>query len=278
LPPGLVSANRWKIALLPAGTAQLKSLRLGCVKYLNARPLIHGWLGPVVLDHPAILCAQLAAGDLDVALVSSFEFLRNPIYRIVDDLAIASDGPVYSVFVAYPSEMRPREIELDPASATAVSLLRCMMADRGEKLIPLVPPEDRLSPLGPNRSRFLIGDQAIRFRRKFGDTYQYWDLGDEWRGVAKKPFVYALWLMRPEVEDARAIAGRLRALREENLANLNKLIAAEKEFDREFCSRYFREHLRFAFGEREKSGLRSFQGLCEKNGLLPKRTIEFAVV
>ena len=40
-------------------------------------------------------------GELDVALVSSFEFLRNPIYRIVDDVSISSDGPVYSVVVAH---------------------------------------------------------------------------------------------------------------------------------------------------------------------------------
>jgi chorismate dehydratase len=255
-----------------------QALRIGCVKYLNARPLIHGWRGKITLDHPAALCAQLARGDLDVALVSSFEFLRNPIYRIVDGIAIASDGPVYSVFVAYPAEVWPREVELDPASATAVALLRCMMADRGEKLVPLDPPPDQLAPLAPQRSRFLIGDQAIRFRQKFGDAYRYWDLGEEWRGVARKPFVYALWLVRPEVKDAGSAASRLRALRDENLANLDRLIAEENEFDPKFCSRYFRQHLRFGFGEKEKEGLRSFQSLCEKNGLLPKRAIEFAVV
>ncbi|MBO0696299.1 MAG: hypothetical protein J2P56_09395, partial [Verrucomicrobia bacterium] len=69
-------------------------LRIGCVKYLNARPLIHGWDGEVDFDHPSALCNKLAAGKLDVALVSSFEFLRNPIYRIVDHISISSDGPV----------------------------------------------------------------------------------------------------------------------------------------------------------------------------------------
>jgi chorismate dehydratase len=221
---------------------------------------------------------MLAGGDLDVALVSSFEFLRNPIYRIVDDVAIASDGSVYSVFVTYPPGVRPTEIELDPASATAVALLRCMMADRGEKLIPLDPPQDKLSPLAAQRSRFLIGDQAIRFRQKFGEAYQYWDLGEEWRRVAKLPFVYALWLVRPEVRDAGVTAERLRALRDENLANIDKLVGEESQFDGEFCARYFREYLRFNFGEREKAGLRTFQRLCQKAGLIPKRTIEFAVV
>ena len=92
------------------------------------------------------------------------------------------------------------------------------------------------------------------------------------------PFVYALWLVRPEVADPEAIGDRLRALRDENLASLDRLVAEEKEFDRDFCLRYYREHLRFSLGEEEKEGLRTFQGLCEKQGLLPKRRIEFNFV
>ena len=36
-----------------------------------------------------------------MALVSSFEYLRNPVYSVVDGVAIASRGPVYSVILAY---------------------------------------------------------------------------------------------------------------------------------------------------------------------------------
>src|SRR5205809_8087694 len=109
-------------------------LRIGCVKYLTACPLIHGWEGNVDFDHPSALCNKLATGKLDVALVSSFEFLRNPIYRIVDEVSISSDGPVYSVVVAHRGKVgRIKEIELDPASQTAVNLLRCLLAERGLK-------------------------------------------------------------------------------------------------------------------------------------------------
>ena len=254
------------------------SLRIGCVKYLNARPLVRGWPGQVEFDHPSLLCQRLANGKLDVALVSSFEFLRNPIYTVVDDIAIASDGRVYSVFVASAHGTWPSEIELDPASTTAVALLRYLMAERGQKFLAVAAPTDNLSPLAPKRSRLLIGDQAIRFRQKFGDAYEYADLGEEWRSLAKLPFVYALWLIRPEVSDAKAIAGRLRALRDQNLANLDALIAAEKDFDQEFCAIYYRDYLRFHFGEKEKKGLRLFQELCAKHDLLPGREIEFVFV
>ena len=253
-----------------------KTLRVGCVKYLNARPLIRGWPGQVTLDNPAALCAQLVRGELDLALVSSFEFLRNPIYRIVDDVSISSVGPVYSVIVAHQGEMAEvEEIELDPASETSSNLLRCLLA---ELKLParLVPTST--SPVSNRPARLLIGDQAIRFRQKQAQDFRFWDLGEQWARLVDLPFVYALWLIRPEVVDAKVIAGRLRVLRDENLAKIDKLIAGEEDFDREFCARYYREHLRFSFGEKEKEGLRNFQSLCERHGLIPKRKIAFTVV
>jgi len=251
--------------------------RLGCVGYLNARPLIHGWPGRVTLDNPATLCAQLARGELDVALVSSFEFLRNPIYRIVDGVSISSHGPVYSVIVAHHGNISEiDEIELDPASETSVNLLRCLLAERGVN--PRLVVKNPRTSQSSDAAQLLIGDQAIRFRQKFGDAYRYWDFGEDWHGLAKLPFVYALWLVRPEVVDPESIADRLRALRDENLAKIDTLIAEESEFDHEFCARYYREHLRFSFGEKERAGLQEFQRLCEKHGLLPKREVEFNLV
>jgi chorismate dehydratase len=241
-------------------------LRIGCVKYLNARPLIRGWLGEVDFDHPSALCKRLVDGELDVALVSSFEFLRNPIYRIVDDVSISSDGPVYSVVVAHHGDISEiKEIELDPASQTAVNLLRCLLAELGSaaRLVPKRKSEMK-------GEQLLIGDQAIRFRQSHAGEFQFWDLGEQWKNLIGLPFVYALWLIRPEVQDAKTIARRLRALRDENLANFDALIADEEEFDSQFCSRYYREHLRFSFGEKENKGLRTFADLCAKHDLLEK--------
>jgi predicted solute-binding protein len=102
------------------------------------------------------------------------------------------------------------------------------------------------------------------------------------------PFVYALWLVRPEVADPKQIADRLRNLRDENLANLDDLIAeavaevadpcARRGLNREFLLRYYREHLRFGFGEREKEGLRTFAKRCTTHNLIPKRDLAFSIV
>jgi chorismate dehydratase len=272
----------------------LKSVRVGCVKYLNARPLIRDWPGNVEFDHPSALCQRLAKGQLDVALVSSFEFLRNPIYHIVDDVAISSDGPVYSVVVAHRGEFSNiEEIELDPASETAVNLLRCVLAELGltPRLTDAVPGSraepgviDSL-PATP-RARLIIGDQAIRFRQNYAGAFQFRDLGEQWKKLTGLPFVYALWLIRPEVSDVKHIAQHLRGLRNENLADLSGVVAdavAEVADNKwaitpEFLDRYYHEHLRFGFGTREKQGLQAFADLCVKHGVLPKRVHDFSRV
>src|SRR5690348_2231694 len=185
---------------------------------------------------------MLANGELDVALVSSFEFLRNPIYRIVDGISISSDGPVYSVVVAYDTEDRSSEVELDPSSQTSVVLLRYLLDSRGMSLRGLPIETDVLSPVIGGRGRLLIGDQAIRFRQKFGESHRYWDLGEEWKALTALPFVYALWLIRPEIADSAAVAQHLRNLRDRNFEDLERIIAAEQEFDSKFCRRYYREN------------------------------------
>ena len=253
-------------------------MRVGCVKYLNARPLIHGWPGAVVLDHPAALCRSLSDGELDVALVSSFEFLRRPIYKVVDGISISSDGPVYSVIVACTGERPPAEIELDPASETSVALLHHLLRVRGETFKGVEITMDVLSPFDAGRARLLIGDQAIRFRQRFGAAYRYWDLGDEWRRVTYLPFVSALLLVRHEVSHIEALGRELRALRDQNVRSIEQIIAQEQSFDPEFCRRYYRDNLRFRFGEREKQGLQEFANACAKLNLIPKRELDLQLV
>jgi chorismate dehydratase len=289
-------------------------LRIGCVKYLNARPLIRGWPGDVDFDHPSPLCQRLANAELDVALVSSFEFLRNPIYRIVDGVSISSHGPVYSVVVAHRGEISDiEEIELDPGSQTAVNLLRCLLAElklrprfiRNIDLQSVFPAALQPSALetsanisagragnmsmfpATTRARLLIGDQAIRFRHNYSDGFHFWDLGEAWKKLIGVPFVYALWLIRPEFIDAQKIADRLRRLRDANLTNLENLIAetvagiddrGAQHTTREFLGRYYRENLRFRFGDQEQQGLRAFARLCVKHGLLPELNLDLETV
>src|SRR6266576_213141 len=262
-------------------------LRIGCVKYLNARPLIYGCSGAVDFDDPAALCRKLQHRDLDVALVSSLEYLRRPIYRIVDGVSISAHGAVYSVIVAHNEDLsRAQEIDIDPASETSVALLRCLLDQRdlnprlrvrNTDLQSVRPAElhsaesETADSMSSGRTgqrpvfRLLIGDQAIRFRAEHGERYHYWDLAEAWTKMTSLPFAFAFWLIRPEIENAKEIADKLRALRDHNVASIDDLALSQSEVTPTFCRKYYREHLIFDFGEREKAGLREFHRRCLLN-------------
>lgn len=206
--------------------------------------------------------------------------MRNPIYRIVDDVSISSDGPVYSVVLAHRGEFSEIEqIDLDPASETAVNLLRCLLAELG--LTPGLTSGGWES-ADLSRAPLIIGDQAITFRQNHTAEFQFWDLGEQWKKLTGLPFVYALWLIRPEVPHATDIAQRLRELRDENLVDIQHVVAEaadQKEtITQKFLDRYYQKYLRFGFGTREKRGLRTFADLCAKHRVLPNSIREFSLV
>jgi chorismate dehydratase len=215
------------------------------------------------------------------------EYLRRPIYRIVDGISISAHGAVYSVIVAHNEDLsRAQEIEIDPASETSVALLRFLLSQRGlnprlrvrnTDLQSVRPAElhsaesetaDSMSAERPGQRpvfRLLIGDQAIRFRAEHGERYHYWDLAETWTRITSRPFVFALWLIRPEIENATKIADKLRALRDRNVASIDELARSQSDVSPAFCRKYYRERLFFDFAEREKAGLREFHRRCLLN-------------
>ncbi len=88
----------------------LDAVRVGCVQYLNSKPLIYGWDGPVHFDHPSSLARDLARGALDVALVPVYELFARPGYRIVDGVSISSFGPVLERLPRVPGRVAGCEI------------------------------------------------------------------------------------------------------------------------------------------------------------------------
>src|SRR5207248_11201248 len=158
----------------------------------------------------------------------SLEYLRRPIYRIVDGVSISAHGAVYSVIVAHRGELaRTQEIKLDPASETSVALLRCLLAQRdlNPRLVSWhrdladEPAEDHRQD-AKTTAHLLIGDHAIRFRTEQGEYYRYWDLAETWTQITSLPFVFAFWCIRPEIENAKEIADKLRAPRGPYLARI----------------------------------------------------------
>jgi len=242
----------------------LRSHRVGSVPYLNARPLIEGIADHLVFDVPSRLAERFAGGALDAALLPVYEALSHERALIADDIAIASRGEVYSVFLAHREPLADvAAVALDPASHTSNHLLQCLFAEFLD-----TEPEYTDGVAEPEQARLLIGDPAIRFRQSSsaGDGWQYLDLGAEWTSRTGLPFVFACWVLREEGERAPALADALRETKLRGLAARGR-IAAECD-DPDFVERYLTQHIRFDLREPEKQAIALFGALLRKHGLV----------
>ena len=113
-------------------TAAASPFRIGSVHYLNAAPLTRGLEDRIIFATPARLAEMLRRDELDAALVSLTEVLLHDRYDILDGVAIASPGEVFSVLLAHRKPLAAaREIFCDTASLTSVNLLKVLLAERG---------------------------------------------------------------------------------------------------------------------------------------------------
>src|SRR5262245_18791359 len=261
-------------------------MRIGAVSYLNTKPLVYGLaeLAPqheLIFDLPSRLADELAAGRLDVALIPSIEFFKNPTYTIVSDACIACRGPVRSVKLF--SRVPPaniRTLALDQGSRTSVALVRILLRERlaiDPALIPL--PIDALPEAIDADALLLIGDRAIQ--PPSGRFVAEWDLGDVWCRWAELPFVFAMWVVRQGTGERRQgtgaaleeIGALLSQARDLGVANVESIAAAEHAavgLSYDDCLVYLRDQLHFDLGLRELAGLRLFREHASRLGLAPR--------
>jgi chorismate dehydratase len=255
---------------------ELGGIRIGAVTYLNAKPLIVALadLDPrleIIIDYPSRLAEALASGRLDVAMIPSIEYTRNPDYAIVSDSCIACDGPVRSVklYGRVPVE-DVHSLALDEGSRTSAALARVLLKERFG-VTPILLPLRIGAALSDTSADavLLIGDRGMT---PVGGAFEFvWDLGEEWSRWTGLPFVFSLWVARPGV-DLRGVAQTLAVARDAGLTRLAEIARREApligipETD---CLSYLRDHLEFRLGRRQRLGLERFFALAGRMGLAP---------
>ena len=240
--------------------------RIGSVHYLNAAPLTRDLAGDVVFTTPAQLAEMLRKDELDAALVSITEVLHHDRYDILDGIAIASLGEVYSVLLAHRKPLAEvREVFCDTASLTSVNLLKVLLAERG--LHPEFKPLESYAAAGEKDFVLLIGDRAIEFQRA-PHAHEIYDLGSAWTELTGLPFVYAVWALRRGIEN-RDLRLDLREAKNFGLETLETIIETRPEFDEAFRRDYFEWHIHYHLAEDEKRAIAKFCELLEKHRLGP---------
>ncbi len=235
---------------------------IGCVSFLNAKPLIFGYPGDrLVLDVPSGLATRFAAGEFAAALLPIFDIFCQGSATLAEDISISCRGPVRSVVIASQKELKDCEqIEEDPNSLTSNALTRVLLAEYLPELPKVVKPAGRGS---ENAGQVMIGDRALQFRKEHPD-WNFLDLGQLWFEKTGLPFVFAAWCFRRPA--SFKFAGQLRAVRDSGVAGIQSLSAATP--DPQDAMDYLTHNIRYHLGDEEKQALRHFASLCLKHGLL----------
>jgi chorismate dehydratase len=253
-----------------------RPIRIGAVNYLNTKPLICDLEllasdAELVLEVPSRLADQLAAGELDVALIPIIEYFRAGTYSVVPNIAIASRGPVLSVtlFSRVPWT-QIRRVALDAGSRTSATLTQVLLRHRyGVKPEVLPLPLDRQAEDADADAVLLIGDRAMHACLP-GFPHAY-DLGQEWHDWTGLPFVYAVWAVRAGV-DLGGVPEALTEAKRRGLGRIGPIAHREAPrlgLDAGFCRRYLQSIIHFDLGPRELAGLDRYIRLARELGLAP---------
>jgi len=230
-------------------------MRVGRIPYINCYP-VYGAIdrGIVPIDAelvdgvPTALNHEMAAGTIDVSVISAVEYARDSTkYLLLPDLSICSDGPVRSVvlFAKRPAaDLHGRRVLVSRSSMTSVALLELLFENVWEAKPAFIPSNAELSDVArfgeeDHDARLVIGDAALHLWSRLRSPelyprddglaeYRYaYDLGAEWKRWTGLPFVFAVWVAQrtSAVAEALGVHAGLIASRNWGLQHLDALAA-----------------------------------------------------
>ena len=261
--------------------------RVGCVSFLNSKPLIDSLVGRAdVRVHfavPSKLMGMVEGGGVSTALMSVVDYqlcARELIF--VPAGMIGCDGPTLTVriFSKVPAE-KIRVLHADADSHTSVMLAQVILRKRyGVEVEMRAWEAERKLEVGSGKSGgggpealLLIGDKVVNAAPSSAEYPYQLDLGEEWKGLTGLPFVFAMWMMRRDEVDAGL--GRLLAEARRRGAEMTEELvgryAGERGWPVDLARRYFTEYLRYEVTERAKTGMERFFEMAGGMGILQVR-------
>jgi chorismate dehydratase len=269
-------------------------MRLGRIPWINCFPIYgaidRGLVDPaaeVVSATAAELNDLLAAGQLDVSVVSAVEYARDAAqYLLLPDLAISADGPVMSVLLCSRRpfhELTAATVLRTSSSRTSVLLLELLCRHRWQvkprfATVRAEPGDLAALTVMPHDAVLVIGDAALMLAASGAYPYVA-DLSDEWKAWTGLPFVFAVWAARrsADLDAARVVHGRLLESRRWGLAHLDLLAeaaAGKTGLPVQTCRAYLGE-LDYELGPAHLAGLTHFFGRLAADGLAPLQPLAF---
>jgi chorismate dehydratase len=256
--------------------------RVGCVSYLNAKPLIHNVesLGvDVDFRVPSGLLDGALRGLHDLTLLPVADFLRHPEeLELVPVGCIGCRGSTWTVRVysRVPLE-HIRVVHGDTDSHTSVTLVRIALSRMFGHTVTVVDFDATTPRESLPETVLLIGDKVITHPPDRADYPVELDLGDAWFRLTGLPFVFAAWV-KPRGRGLGDLPMRMAALLETNLAGVEALAdryAVTHGWPVALASDYLGRVLRYRFDPETFEGMRRYREWGIADGILPDRESPF---
>jgi len=258
-------------------------IRFGCHDFLNAQPLLvplgraQKELGlKIVRDVPSALAEKLKAGELDLAMIPTIEYLKEADrYRLLPDIAIASRGHVGTVLLVSQVPIENiKTLALDDRSRTSVALLKILFANRFRPDVKLTPsPPDPKAMLKAHDAALIIGEQAFSLPELPAETKVY-DLSQEWFEETGKTFVHAVVAVREGVVLPQEICANIQLAKQEGLQAIPEIAnqyANSTGLDLNTLKDYLSNKIIYDLGRQELDGMTLFRDKCLSQGMIAQK-------
>jgi chorismate dehydratase len=244
---------------------------------------------------PTHLNRLMAAGQLDISVISAVEYARSSAqYLLLPDLAISCDGPVRSVMLfsqAPVKQLHGKRVLVSRSSMTSVALLELLFSERWNVAPHFVASDAEITDVArfgeeDHDARLVIGDAALllgsQLHQREDSIPQYrhaYDLGEEWKEWTGLPFVFAVWVARRAmpVDAALAVHASLIASRNWGLQHLGELAQQASRATgvaAEVCENYL-GNLDYGLSYPHLAGLTEFFRRLVLKGRVPDGTLAF---
>jgi chorismate dehydratase len=271
-------------------------MKIGRIPYINCYP-VYGAIdrGVVQLDAtlvdgvPTDLNRRMAAGELDISVVSAVEYARDAErYLLLPDLAISCDGPVRSVmlFSRRPArELGGRSVIISRSSMTSAALLELLFENVWHARPRFVPGDAEIKDVVVDNAsdadaRLVIGDAALVLGSNHRERYPFvYDLGQTWKDWTGQPFVFAVWVAQRSTSVKAALVAHagLIASRDWGLRHLPALAEQAHQatgVERSVCAEYL-SGLDYGLSYPHLAGLTEFYRRLVERGRIPNGTLTF---
>ncbi len=244
---------------------------IGRIPYLNSEAFFRGLTGhksvPVMpRDTGALVSAGLVhATIMPTALYFNMEGQVFPL----GELCIATTGPAKSVLLFSKREIHDlggAEISITKQTASSSALLDILLRKAfGVQNFSYTEGDLYDRPV----AYLSIGDEALYLKkraRSFPD-YRIYDLGQLWHDWTGLPFVFAIWVIRGDIDENEAI-NLLSQLRRNLSLNLADIDALTEERRRKLGlsaaeARSYIKNFTYVMGSSERAGMARFRELLE---------------